>query len=729
MVGSACDFPPERIRRLLDDDLPEIEVNELAAHLEHCPQCCRRLDTIAAKSGDWADLRLLNDGDEFDRRTTFGNRDIDRSRHGEPDEFVIPTGLLDPPSDPANLGRLGPYEILEVVGQGGMGIVFRARDEALDRLVAIKVLVPGLASTAAARRRFAREARAAAAVVNEHVVAIYAVDTTPQGVPYLVMQYVAGKSAQDLVDQGEPPQVCQILRIGMQAAQALAAAHAQGLIHRDVKPANILLENGVERVKITDFGLARAVDDATMTQAGVVAGTPRYMAPEQARGDAIDHRADLFSLGSVLYALCTGRAPFLGSSSIATLKKVCEEIPTPIATLNPELPGWLVRIIECLHAKDPSDRYGSAAEVADLLGRCLAHVQEPGSVALPPELVDRPVRRNRRIRWAACACLLAGIAGVFLGGPVVSQQVADYVATVLRLQTSEGVLIIESDDPNITIQIDGNNLVVNGAGVKELRLPIGLHTVKAVKDGTTVQSEKVTIMRGGRKTLSIRTEEDSPSPGVMRLDLHDAVEAFKTMESAKKGQPPVPKPDSNRPGANGPQTHDIRTTPTARGSMPNATVMRSWAERKALADKNSANGVLTWNLQRKGARSDVEVPGPLRVLDGHSTEIHTVAFSPDGKTLASGTKDGMIILWAVPPQGETLESRQIACHDTAVESVAFSPDGKAHGFGGAGSSCQALGSARKRRLDQATLVLGGNLWRRTPGCLQPGWKERRDWQC
>ena len=553
MSDSACDFPSDRIRRLLDDELLESEQTELAAHLEHCPQCCQRLDAVAAKSGDWADLRLLNDGDEFDRRSTFDNADFNRHRQEEPDEYVIPPGLLDPPSNPVNLGRLGPYEILEVVGQGGMGIVFRARDEALDRLVAIKVLVPGLASTAAARRRFAREAKAAAAVVNEHVVAIYAVDTTPQGVPYLVMQYVSGKSAQDLLDQGEPPQVRQILRIGMQAAQALAAAHAQGLIHRDVKPANILLENGVERVKITDFGLARAVDDATMTQAGVVAGTPRFMAPEQARGDAIDHRADLFSLGSVLYALCTGRAPFLGSSSIATLKKVCEETPPPIATLNPEVPGWLVRIIERLHAKNAADRYGSAAEVADLLGRCLAHVQQPGSVPSPPELANRPMRRGRGARWAASACLLAGIAGVFLGGPVVSQQVADYVATVLRLKTPEGVLIIESNDPDITIQIDGDNLVVSGAGVKELRLPIGLHNVKAVKDGTTVRSEMVTIMRGGRKTLSIRGENDSPSPAVAHLDFRAAVGAFKTMDSATKGQAPVSRPDLNKVGAIMPQ--------------------------------------------------------------------------------------------------------------------------------------------------------------------------------
>src|SRR5262249_50721333 len=162
-------------------------------------------------------------------------------------------------------------------------------------------------------------------------------------------------------------------RIGMQTAAGLAAAHAQGLVHRDVKPANILLENGIERVKITDFGLARAVDDVSVTQSGVVPGTPMYMAPEQANGEVVDHRADLFSLGSVLSALCTGRPAFRANSSLAVLKRVCEDTPPPIHQSNPDVPDWLVAIIGKLHAKAPPDRFQSAAEVARLLEQCLAH--------------------------------------------------------------------------------------------------------------------------------------------------------------------------------------------------------------------------------------------------------------------------------------------------------------------------------------------------------------------
>src|SRR5205807_9225669 len=161
---------------------------------------------------------------------------------------------------------------------------------------------------------------------HEHVVAIHAVDEV-KGLPYLVMAYVPGLSLQERLDRDGPLELAEILRIGMQTAAGLTAAHSQGVIHRDIKPANILLENGVERVKITDFGLARIVDDASLTQSGVLAGTPQYMAPEQARGEAQDQRVDLFSLGSVLYALCTGWPTFRADNTMAGLRRVTDDMP------------------------------------------------------------------------------------------------------------------------------------------------------------------------------------------------------------------------------------------------------------------------------------------------------------------------------------------------------------------------------------------------------------------
>src|SRR5262249_42097849 len=300
--------------------------------------------------------------------------------------------FLSPPKEPEHLGRPGHYEVLEVVGRGGFGVVLKAYDESLHRMVAIKVLSSHLARNATARKRFAREAEAAAAVAHEHVVTIHAVEKDHEP-PYIVMQYVSGASLQDRLDRDGPLEVKEILRIGAQAARGLAAAHAQGVIHLDIKPANILLENGVERVKITDFGLARTLDDASLTQSGVVAGTPQYMSPEQADGLAVDHRTDLFSLGSVLYALCTGRPPFRASTLMGVLKRVSEDEPRPIREINPDIPDWLQAIVEKLHAKHPGDRIQSAAELAEMLEQHLAYLQRPGNTPLP-RMIERPPRNR-----------------------------------------------------------------------------------------------------------------------------------------------------------------------------------------------------------------------------------------------------------------------------------------------------------------------------------------------
>ena len=213
------------------------------------------------------------------------------------------------------------------------------------------------------------------------------------GLPYLVMPYVRGPSLQRRLDREGPLALVEILRIGMQAASGLAAAHAQGLVHRDVKPANILLADGVERVKLTDFGLARAADDASLTKTGIIAGTPQYMSPEQARGESVDQRSDLFSLGSVLYAMCTGRAPFRAETSYGVLRRITDEEPRPIREINPEIPEWLCGIIARLMSKQPTTVSSRPAKSPSLLEECLAHVQQPTAVPLPAALPKPAPRR------------------------------------------------------------------------------------------------------------------------------------------------------------------------------------------------------------------------------------------------------------------------------------------------------------------------------------------------
>jgi serine/threonine-protein kinase len=315
--------------------------------------------------------------------------------------------FLHPSDDPRMLGRVGAYEILGVVGMGGMGIVLKGFDVALNRYVAIKVLSPHLASSAAARNRFAREAQAAAAVVHDHVVPIHGV-AEHNGLPYLVMPYIRGESLQRRLDRTAPLATIEAVRIAKQCASALAAAHEQGLVHRDIKPANILLDEGVERVRITDFGLARAVDDASLTRSGVVAGTPQYMSPEQASGEPLDHRSDLFSLGSVLYVMLTGRLPFRAETSLAILRRITDATPRPIRQTNPEVPEWLEALVQRLHEKRPEQRFQSAQDVENALTQCMQHLQDPRK-PLPPDLLQAATATRSR-HTQRLSQKLAGIA-------------------------------------------------------------------------------------------------------------------------------------------------------------------------------------------------------------------------------------------------------------------------------------------------------------------------------
>jgi hypothetical protein len=400
----------QAIERLLADRLGEAEQAALEGHLVECPACRQCLDDLAADDRLWQEARgYLTDGEPTGEA---GATEADLG----PGALAGLKAYLTPTDDPRLLGRLGAYGVVGLVGCGGFGVVLKAFDAALNRYVAIKALSPQLAMSGAARQRFAREARAAAAVVHDNVVAIHAVAETA-GLPYFVMPFVSGPSLERRLRQAGPLAPVEVLRIGTQVAAGLAAAHAQGLVHRDIKPANILLQDGAERVTITDFGLARAVDDASLTHSGVIAGTPPFMSPEQAAGLAVDHRSDLFSLGSVLYAMSTGRPPFRADTTLAVLRRVEECRPRPMREINPEIPLWLAGIVGKLHAKESTDRFQSAADVADLLERCLAHVQQPDTHPLPPAaaVLRRPTRRRRP--WLAV--VVAAVAAAVLALPFI----------------------------------------------------------------------------------------------------------------------------------------------------------------------------------------------------------------------------------------------------------------------------------------------------------------------
>lgn len=325
--------------------------------------------------------------------------------HADDAEDETPLGYLEPSTKPGSLGRLAHYEILEVVGRGAFGTVLRAFDEKLQRVVAIKVMALELAATSPARKRFMREAQASAAIRHEYVVSVFAVEEKP--LPYLVMEYIPGRTLQQRLDERGPLDVPTVLRLGRQIAEGLAAAHAKELIHRDIKPGNILLETNVQdRVKISDFGLARAADDASLTQSGTIAGTPMYMAPEQALGHKLDRRADLFSFGSVLYQMVSGRPPFRASTALAVLKRVVDETPRPIREIIPETPQWLCDIITKLHAKNPDERYQSAREIADVLANCESQLNAQTELKDLSLIPRAKTRTSGWWKWVAAAALV-----------------------------------------------------------------------------------------------------------------------------------------------------------------------------------------------------------------------------------------------------------------------------------------------------------------------------------
>jgi urea transport system substrate-binding protein len=345
--------------------------------------------------------------------------------------------FLSPSQGAGELGWLAHYRVTEVLGEGGMGVVFDAFDTHLYRRVALKVLKPKLAANLSFRERFLQEARAAAALPDEYIITIYHVGLENDA-PFLAMKYLYGESLeQRLLRDGRMP-FKEVLRIGRDVALGLSAAHDRGLIHRDIKPANLWLETppnepgsgGTQRlsceydyrVKILDFGLARPIKDSRrLTATGLIVGTPQYLAPEQARGQPLDHRCDLFSLGIVLYRIVTGALPFEGADTLAQLTALAVAAPRPIEELAPDVPAELSKLIHQLLARDPANRPPTARAVAESLRSLEKKDNEPTRLksetggerkrVFPPRLPVLLPSWGRR-RWF----LASGVVGLLLIG-------------------------------------------------------------------------------------------------------------------------------------------------------------------------------------------------------------------------------------------------------------------------------------------------------------------------
>ncbi len=520
-----CD--PTRIELFLSQQLDDWEQAAFELHLDDCGDCRQQLEEAAASEEIWSGVRNSLQDQKLSTDYMQSEDSANNSTSGGDASFNLDAviNLLSPTDDDRMIGRLGSYEVLGVIGSGGMGVVLKAFDAALNRYVAIKILSPHLGSSGAARKRFSREAQAAAAVVHDNVIEIYGVSDV-NGLPYLVMPYVRDPSLQRRLDNAGPLALVEVLRVGMQTAAGLAAAHAQGLVHRDVKPANILLADGVERVKLADFGLARAADDASLTMTGIIAGTPQYMSPEQARGDSVDQRSDLFSLGSVLYAMATGRMPFRAETSYGVLRRITDQEPKPIREINPDIPEWLCDIITKLMSKQPDDRFESASEVGELLEKCLAHVQQPTVVPLPKEVCSNAVSSKNSERRFPLAKVLWGTAFAFI---------VFFAGLLISLELNKGTLTIECEADDIPVRITQGDTLVKELTVtkegKKVRIAAGTYMIEidGKFDGISIAKGTINLKRGETEVVRIVKKEDISQVSQKPIDgllISDAVRLF-----------------------------------------------------------------------------------------------------------------------------------------------------------------------------------------------------------
>jgi WD40 repeat protein len=640
MKTTTCPQPDE-LRHLLDGSLDEPRRQECTDHLDACECCQARLEEIAtagtrlsqvcrhldkaepdATSAYWPALKAL------DAETPKANAGHSTTRTRE-----LSLDFLAPASDAVYLGRLGQFDVMRIIGRGGMGVVLEAFDSRLHRNVAIKVLDPEVAGDDIARQRFCREARAAASITHENVVAVHQVEKSGDGgLPYMVMQLVNGESLEERLSRQSPLPVREIVRIGMQAAHGLEAAHAQGLIHRDIKPGNILLEPPHDRIKLTDFGLVRVTHDVRLTQTGHVSGTPLYMSPEQALGEEADHRSDLFSLGAVLYEMCTGRPPFLGDSPVHVMRQVAEEKQRPVRELNPIIPGWLAETIDRLLAKKPADRIQSAAHLAELFDFEWA-LMKTSSEEVPTVCQEERKRRAARTRWIA-----GGVGAMFLAIGLLSGK---FLALRPGVSSAAPVNVFSADAGTVwSVAFD----------------PPSQTAAMAVEDGF--------VRLWDLQSRSVKAKFEAHRGIVWALQFSHGGEWFAT--AGDDGLVKIWKPSS----------------PDAIQTFQQSNAVRGLAlahDDRTLYVGDRGGGLRVWSLDLTDSSRPEPAPlaegeekKPLRAAQQHGA-IYTVAISPGDETVATAGSDKSIQLW----NAKTLTPRlQLEGHAGSIYGLAFHPDGR-----------------------------------------------------
>ncbi len=459
--------------------------------------------------------------------TPHEHRDADTSEQ-ELIDFLHPAERHD------EIGRLGGYRVLELMGVGGMGVVFRAEDPTLERLVALKAMKPAVAASKSAKDRFLREAKATAALEHDNIVPIYQVGED-RSIPFIAMQLLHGESLQTKLEREQKLGQLETVRIGREIAAGLSAAHQRDLIHRDIKPDNIWIEEETGRAKILDFGLVLSVrDDVGLTRSGVVLGTPRYMAPEQAQGQRVDHRGDLFSLGSVLYQLVSGIPPFEGGSLTSTLTAVAYEEPKPIRQVCQNLDADLEMLISRLLNKDVAQRPQSAADVAEALAKIEKKLETEQPDFKHAETIPTGLSTSQS-KFAEPAWIAGGMATLTFG-------------IFLALWAAGFIFKVESEHGTILVQFEGNTQGIKVGVGKDKTLTItDPNDGKQIKVAVDAANKQLRLEKEGFRTVMASFSLKSPEGHRVKVSFEPKPQVAAVVKAPKPPAPAVVPADAKHP--------------------------------------------------------------------------------------------------------------------------------------------------------------------------------------
>lgn len=647
----------EELRKLLRNRLPSQRESEVTAHLDECTACREKLDLMAEGDANISGtLRNIHQAEppkdsaywnaiEFVGSQVTSTFAATRTSDRKTLDFLRPT------ETEGKIGKLGGFEVSREIGRGGMGIVLQAHDPHLEREVALKVLDPNLAHNETARQRFCREARAAAAVTHENLVTVYSVNEDDVSkLPYFAMQLVIGETLEQRLRREGRLSVDATIKIALQAAQGLAAAHANGLIHRDIKPGNILLEAGTDKARLTDFGLARAAEDLKLTRTGFVAGTPLYMAPEQAKGEDVDARADLFSLGAVMYECLSGRPPFDGATPLAVLRRVADEAHPRLSRLNPDVPDWLEDVIDELLEKDPAKRLPSAEKLAEILNTHLSNQQ--CAVIQPVECTvartaSRIAGQRRKSRLITAAVLAV---------PFVIGGLSGALAAFSFMPPLEKLIEVPCPAPGSAAVATA--AVTGPEPAKTYSFEHGPVASVAVAVNNTDQGTIATAIAGFEDGAFVVWTLEPFKTLITMNDAHDA--PIWAVDISRDGTTAITASDDGTVKVWDIASAKVRQT-LRHGTSVRSAALNHLGTQVVSGDRSGI--IRVWEIDRDQPIQEVQ----------HGGTINAVAFEPKGRSFASASTNRTVRIWEVATGRSTVTYGR---HKGPVYSVSFDPDGE-----------------------------------------------------